>query len=582
MSDQTTIAAEPTDHQPDTSAAIDRAAAPDGREHQAFPQLTPSQIERIEPLASRETLPDNTIVFERGQRRADFLVVLSGCIEIFDFNCQGEPQVFTRHCDRQFTGEIDLFSDRKVLVSGRTAGETEVLRFSGDAFRELLAAHPDVGDICVRAFIVRRLGILEGNLGGSLLIGCHDDPATLAIRQFLRRNGYPAKTLYKDDDHARKVMDDVGLTDDDLPAFLCHGETNLKKPDLMDVAETTGLIERPDNDHCYDVAVIGAGPGGLAAAVYAASEGLSTVVLERNAPGGQAGTSSKIENYLGFPTGLSGQELAGRAQIQAQKFGATLTLPMDVVGIDGGDRDGSNHDGSPYTIRLGCSGSLRCKTIVIASGARYRKLNLDNESKYEGLGIYYAATALEAGLCEGEEVVVVGGGNSAGQAAVYLSQHTKHVHMLIRGDSLASSMSDYLVRRIDASSKITLHRHTEIVGLSGEDRLRQTRWKHNDSGEEETRDISHVFLMIGATPNSDWTDDRIKKDQRGFICTGIDMVGSEKWPLERQPNPFETSLPGIFAVGDVRSGSVKRVASAVGEGSVCVQFVHQVLTEAVD
>ena len=367
------------------------------------------------------------------------------------------------------------------------------------------------------------------------------------------------------------AMQKEGVTEDDLPAFLCHGESTLRRPSILEVARCAGLIEQPDSDRCYDVAIIGGGPGGMAAAVYAASEGLSTVVLERNAPGGQAGTSSKIENYLGFPTGLSGQELAGRAQIQAQKFGATLALPMSVVAV--------HNDAPPYRLQLDGNDCVHAKSIVIASGARYRKLNLDDEAKYEGLGIYYAATALEASLCDGEEVIVVGGGNSAGQAAVFLSKQTRHVHMLIRGDSLADSMSDYLVKRIEASDTITLHKHTEITDLHGDRRLEAVTWTNNQTDESERRDIGHVFLMIGAVPNTDWLDGCVATDDKGFVCTGLEVVDDDRWTADRQPNPFECSRPNIFAVGDVRSGSVKRVASAVGEGSVCVQFVHRVVAD---
>ncbi len=364
-------------------------------------------------------------------------------------------------------------------------------------------------------------------------------------------------------------MDKHDLTESDLPVLLCHGEDVLKNPSIIDVAATVGILESPDPAVTYDVAVIGSGPGGMAAAVYAASEGLKTIVLESNAPGGQAGTSSKIENYLGFPNGLSGQELAGRAQVQAQKFGATLALPMRVTGITG--------DGSPYQIHVDAFDPVRCRSIVIASGATYRKLGLHNDDEFDGCGIHYAATAIEAGLCENQEVIVVGGGNSAGQAAVYLSKRTAHVHLLVRGDSLASSMSDYLIRRIDASNSITLHTRTEITALHGNGHLQSVTWTDAD-GNESDHDIEHVFLMIGAVPNTGWVSDRVQTDDKGFICTGAATKEQCRWPLtDRDPGLFETSLPAIFAIGDVRAESVKRVASAVGEGSICIQFVHQVL-----
>ena len=552
--------------------SINRPVAPSGRDEQAFATLTDEHMNRIKTFGSTETLPAGAIVFERGQRNADFYALIDGCIEIFDYNCEGEIQVFTTHCERQFTGEIDLFSNRKVLVGGRTGRESRVIKLNREQFRQMLAGEPDIGDIVIRAFILRRLGILEGNLGGSMLIGCRNDPETLRIRTFLSGNGYPTRTLYLDDDDmASEIMKKHNADKNDLPIFLCHGEEVLKRPTIMQVAETVGIVEWPDSQRVYDLAVIGGGPGGMATAVYGASEGLDTVVLERQSPGGQASTSSKIENYLGFPTGLSGQELAGRAQIQAQKFGATLALPMNVTKIEG--------DQPPYKIHVDGSEPIQARSIVIASGATYRTLNIDNASHYEGRGIHYAATALEAGLCDGEEVVVVGGGNSAGQAAVFLASRTKHVHMLIRGEGLANSMSDYLIRRIEASSSITLHKYTEIVELGGEYHLESVTCKNRKTHETTAYPISHIFLMIGAVPNTNFLDDSFYKDENGFVCTGIDVVEGGRWSLDRKPEVFETSRPSIFAIGDVRAKSVKRVASAVGEGSICVQFVHRLLAE---
>ncbi|MEM8732959.1 MAG: FAD-dependent oxidoreductase [Planctomycetota bacterium] len=549
-----------------------RTAVPAGRDDQAFPKLAEEQIERIRKLASEESIEDGALLFERGQRSVDFFVVLEGCIEVFDFNCDGEAQVFVSHCAGEFTGETDLFTSRKALVSGRAKGQTQVLRFGRIDFREMMTAQADIAEIVIRAIIVRRLGILENNLGASYLIGSKHDPLTLKIRRFLRGNGYPTETLFVDEtkEQAQEILSKHGRREEDLPLLLCHGEDVLSKPSLIEVGEVVGILERPSEDEVFDLTVIGGGPGGMAAAVYGASEGLKTLVLEREAPGGQASTSSRIENYLGFPNGLSGQELAGRAQIQAQKFGATLALPMNVIGIDG--------DRPPYTIRLDGIEDVRTRAIVIASGATYRKLGLENDAHYEGRGIHYAATAIEAGYCENCEVVVVGGGNSAGQAAVFLSNKTEHVHMLVRRDSLAATMSDYLIQRIQASDRITLHTQSEITELGGDHHLEEVTWTHRESGGSETRPIQHVFLMIGAQPNSAFLDERVLTDRNGFICTGPAVVEQGRW-LEsgRPPELFETSLPGVFAIGDVRSGSVKRVASAVGEGSICIQFVHQFL-----
>ena len=561
----------------DEVAPDDRRAAPEGRDAQAFPQLTDDQIDRVRPFGEVVELKAGEHTFERGQRAADFYVLLDGCIEIFDYDCQGNQTVFTTHCERQFTGEIDLFNDRKVLVGGRAGTDSTALKVPRDAFREMVSAEPDIGEVVLRAFIVRRLGILESNLGGSWLIGRRGDKETLRIQQFLQRNGYPVRTVYHgEDDHAEEGLKNSGCTADDLPVLLCHGVEPMCGPSLIEVARGTGLAEVPRSGEPYDVAVVGGGPGGMAAAVYAASEGLSVVVLEREAPGGQAGTSSKIENYLGFPTGLSGQELAGRAQIQAQKFGATLALPMDVHGITGTTNGGQS--GPPYTVDLGCCDPVTCRSLVIASGATYRTLDLPNRERFENAGIYYAATALEGGLCEGEEVVVIGGGNSAGQAAVFLSQRAEHVYILVRGDSLADSMSDYLTRRIDASDSITLLCNTEVVELRGEDSLESLTWENSRTGEREDKPIRHVFSMIGAVPNTTWLGDAVLTNERGFVCTGAEVTAEGRWPREdRQPGTFETSLPGVYAVGDVRAGSVKRVASAVGEGSVCVADVHRVV-----
>ncbi|XZE51469.1 FAD-dependent oxidoreductase [Planctomycetaceae bacterium SH139] len=548
-----------------------RPAVPAGRDHQAFPKLAEEQLQRMRLFAVEDSFNDGELLFSRGERSLDFFVLLDGCIEIFDFDCDGNGQVFVSHCAGEFTGETDLFSNRKALVSGRAKGTTRVLRFARDSFRQMMSANPDVAETIVRAIIVRRLGILENNLGASYLIGSKNDAMTLRIRRFLRGNGYPTETRFiEDESEADQLLAKYGRTKEDLPLLLCHGEEVLSKPTLLEVGEVVGILERPEPKVVYDLAVIGGGPGGMATAVYAASEGLKTIVLERETPGGQASTSSRIENYLGFPNGLSGQELAGRAQIQSQKFGATLALPMNVVGIDG--------QTSPYSIRLDGIDDVQARCIVIASGATYRRLGLKNDAHFEGRGLHYAATAIEAGYCENSEIVVVGGGNSAGQAAVFLSGKTEHVHVLIRRDSLTATMSDYLIQRIQASDRITLHTQTEITSLEGNDHLEEVTWTDRETGEQSTRRLRHVFLMIGARPNSEFAGDRISTDRNGFVCTGSSVVEQNRWPLShRAPELFETSLPGIFAIGDVRSGSVKRVASAVGEGSICVQFVHRVL-----
>lgn len=550
----------------------DIPAAPSGQEHHAFPDLTADQIDRAKKFGTTEFLERGTLVFERGEKTVDFFIVLEGCVEIFDYDCDGAPHVFTVHQENQFTGELDLFSDRKILVSGRMGADGKVVRVAREQFRELLAAEPDIGDVVMRAFILRRIGLIENTLGGVLLVGERNSPDLLRIQRFLRRNGYPSKTVLLDEEsEAETLLDRFTTTRDELPLVVCHGEEVLKQPSNYEVSQCVGLTESPDSEICYDVAVVGAGPGGLAAAVYAASEGLRTVILEGEAPGGQAGTSSKIENYLGFPNGVSGQELAGRAQVQAQKFGATLALPMMVTAIEG--------DEPPYRLTMGCGEQVRTKTVVIASGARYRTLGVENFAQFEGRGIYYAATALEAGLCADEELIVVGGGNSAGQAAVYLSGHAKHVHIMVRRVDLAETMSNYLIRRIDASANISVHGRTEVTALHGDAELTSLTTTNRESGDSTERPIRRLFLMIGASPNTEWVRDHALTDENGFVCTGPLVVEQARWNLERSPHSYETSLPGVFAVGDVRAGSVKRVASAVGEGSVCVSSLHKVLAE---
>ena len=560
-------------------------AVPKGREDQAFPQLSPSQCERAEAFGCVVDLEPGEVVFERGEHSVDFFIVLDGQIEIYDYDCDGEPLVFTAHGERQFTGEIDLYSDRKILVSGRMHhdGPGRAIRVCRERFRDLLAAEPDIGDVVTRAFILRRIGLIEDALGGALLLAKPQHSDSHRIRRFLRRNGYPLRVLTEGEElEGGKTFGDVlthyGVSPDDLPVLVCGPDHILKNPTNREAAECVGLTETPDPDEVYDVAVVGAGPGGLAAAVYAASEGLNAVILEGEAPGGQASWSSKIENYLGFPNGLSGQELAGRAQIQAQKFGAKLALPMSVDAIACDSETGC----SPYRLKVAENDDVRAHTVVIASGATYRTLDLDDFERFEGTGIFYAATPIEADLCRDAEVVVVGGGNSAGQAAVFLSGHAKHVYMLVRGDSLASSMSDYLVRRIERSEDITLLTQTEVVALSGDGdgHLDGLTWLRKDRDERIDKPIGHLFLMIGAVPNASWCGDSLLTDRNGFLCTGLSVVEEGAWPLEsRGPGTFETSWPGVFAVGDVRAGSVKRVASAVGEGSVCVQAIHQVLEE---
>jgi thioredoxin reductase (NADPH) len=540
---------------------------PLAREAQTFPHLSAEMMARVARYGSEERVAARAPIFSRGDRGVDFFVVLEGSIEVFDVDEHDLPQIFLVLRARQFAGELNLFNEREVLVNGRAGEPTRLLRVKRADFRRLVSTEADIGEIVMRAFILRRVSLIRQVHGGVVVVGPAHTADTLRLVQFLSRNAYPHRLLDTERDReAGSFLDCFELSAADLPVVVAPGHRLLRNPSLARLADDLGLTETFDDAEVFDVAVVGAGPAGLAAAVYAASEGLRTVVVESLAPGGQAGTSSKIENYLGFPTGISGQALAGRAQVQAQKFGARLALSRAVVGLD--------CDDAPYRLRLDDGASLRARAIVIATGARYRKLDVAGYERFDGAGSYYAATAMEAGLCAGDEIVVVGGGNSAGQAAVFLARTAAHVHVLVRGAGLAATMSDYLVQRIERSDRITLHTHARITALAGDSHLTQVTWSERD-GAETTRPATSVFVMIGAEPNTQWAAGCLELDRQGFIVTGA-RAGADA------DSPYATSRPGVYAVGDVRSGSVKRVASGVGEGSVVVQSVHRYLHPPVD
>jgi len=565
------------DHLTDAAPAVPvDPSDPYQRREQTFPRLSDDQVERAAEFGVVQAMTKGTTLFDRGDRTVDFFIVLEGTVEIYEPSPSGQ-NVFTTLGKHQFTGELDLFNDRENLVGGRMATTGSVIRTRRAQFRRLLVAEPDIAEIIIRAFILRRVGLLDHEQAASTLIGSLRSADTLRIRRFLERNGYPVRTLDPDSSKeaetraAHETLAARGLGSDDLPVVVTAYGQVLKNPTNRATAAAVGLVEQLDPEAVFDVAIVGAGPAGLAAAVYSASEGLNTLILEAEAPGGQAGTSSKIENYLGFPTGVSGMALAGRAQVQAQKFGARLAVPRRVVRL--------SCDARPYTLELDDGERARARTVVIATGASYRTLDLENVARFEGYGIHYAATAMEAALCEHEEVVVVGGGNSAGQAAVFLSRHASRVHVLVRGTGLAASMSDYLIGRINASRTIVLHAETEITRLEGKRHLEQVTWRHRGTGAEETRDISNVFLMLGAMPNTEWLRGCVQLDDDGFVRCGGGFEPSAEAPADRLPYALETSRRGVFAVGDVRSGSVKRVASSVGEGSIVCSAIHAIISE---
>ena len=533
----------------------------EGGNRAAFPQLDPEMVDRSLPYGLVERHPAGQIIYARGARGVDFMIVLRGSILITSPDSSGGDSVITIHREREFTGEMDLFNEREALVTARAATDTEVLRIPHERFREFAAAETAISDIILRAVVLRRLGLVERNDGGVVLLGAGRSSETLLIQQFLSRNGYPYRFVDAETDAAaRALIDSFHIEPSDWPVVI-SGINIYRRPSLSDLSAALGISEDLDGEKIFDVAVVGAGPAGLAAAVYAASEGLRTVVIEGNAPGGQAGTSSRIENYLGFPSGVSGLELASRAQVQAQKFGARLSVSRNVTGIACGTQ--------PFTLTLEDETRVQARTVVVASGARYRKLDLPGTRRFEMDGIHYSATAIEARLCTGRDVVVVGGGNSAGQAAVYLAGFARHVHVVIRGPELAASMSEYLVQRIANSRHISLHTDTELTAVRGTSHVEAVVCRHRLTGVEETHAASNIFVMIGAAPCTEWLQGWVELDRNGFVLTGFGGQGEH--------GPYRASVPGIFAVGDVRSGSVKRVASGVGEGSVVVADIHAFL-----
>jgi thioredoxin reductase (NADPH) len=439
----------------------------------------------------------------------------------------------------------------------------------------LVQTDAELSGILMRAFILRRAELIAAGVGDIVLVGSTYSADTLRIREFLMRNGHPYSNLdLERDPDVQNLLQSFQVSASEIPVLICRGQMVLRNPSNQEIADCLGFNEPIDQTHVQDLIIIGAGPSGLAAAVYGASEGLDVLMLETSSPGGQAGSSSRIENYLGFPTGISGQELAARAFNQAQKFGAHMLVSRATRLIC---------DRNPFVVELENGTRISTRTVLIATGAQYRKLPLENLSRFEGAGVYYGATFVEAQLCGGDEVIVVGGGNSAGQAAVFLAQTARHVNMLVRSNSLAAGMSQYLIRRIENSPNIILRLQTEIVAVDGKDHVETVYWRNRETGQTEKHDIRHIFVMTGADPNTRWLDGCIALDDKGFIKTGPDLspdnLSAADWHLTRQPYLLETSLPGVFAVGDVRGGSIKRVASAVGEGSAGISFVHKVLQE---
>lgn len=542
---------------------------------QAFPVLTSSQIGRLQPGSTVRKVEAGEILFQPGDAEVPFFVLLSGEMEIVQPEFGGERQI-AYHGPGEFTGEITMITGQRCLVLGRVTAAGEFLQITAEKLRSFIAKDAELSEIFMRAFLLRRLALISGGLGNVILLGSRHSANTFRLREFFGRNGYPYQYIDLDVDKvSQELLDHFEVDLTEIPVVICNGKNVLRNPTAQEVADCLGFNASINQSQVRDLIIVGAGPSGLAAAVYGASEGLDTLVIETAAPGGQAGSSSKIENYLGFPTGVSGQELANRAITQAQKFGARMMVAHSVVRLNCNTR--------PYEVILENGNAVAGRAIIISTGAQYNKPKIENLKKFEGQGIYYGATYIESQLCQGEEVIVVGGGNSAGQAAVFLAQFARKVYMLVRSDELAEAMSRYLIQRITENPGIELHYKTEIVGLEGDRELERVTCRDGISGETSTHDIRHVFIMAGASPRTAWLKGCVALDEKGFILTGRDIEAAIDPELastlsqSRPPQMLETSLPGVFAVGDVRSGNVKRVASAVGEGAIAVHLVHRAL-----
>ena len=551
------------------------ALATSARDEQLFPKLSSPQLERIASNGRRRVIERGEVLYDVGAMPLPFIVVLEG--EVALTHPADGSEILIKVLGRgQFTGEFNLLAGRRALAQARAQTAGEVIEFSREQLLRLIQTDFELSELLMRAFILRRVALMERGLGDVIMIGSQFCSGTLRVKQFLSRNAHPFAYLdLEQDDDVQQVLDRFHVSVGDIPVLICRGEKVLRNPTNREIAECLGLNESIDSAPVRDVLVVGAGPSGLAAAVFAASEGLDVLVIEADVPGGQAGTSSKIENFFGFPTGITGQALTGRAFAQAQKFGAQVMVASGAEKITGSRR--------PYVVETRDGASVQARTIVIASGADYRKPPISNLTQFEGSGVYYAATFMESQLCSGEEVIVIGGGNSAGQAAVFLAQTASRVHLLVRGDSLADTMSRYLILRIEQTAAIELHTHTELCALEGREHVERATWRNKKAAEAQSRDIRHVFVMAGADPATRWLDGCVALDAKGFVKTGPALSDEElrdaDWPLSRRPLLLETSLPGVFAVGDVRAGNVKRVASAVGEGSISIAFVHQALSE---
>jgi thioredoxin reductase (NADPH) len=547
----------------------------DARRKQLLPKLTPEEIDRLRRIGSASRYPAGTRLFSAGEPSPGMFVILTGSVAVTRRDGLGHVTPIIEAEAGHFLAELEDLSGRPALVDAEAITDVEALLIPPQRLRTLLIAETELGDKVMRALIVRRATLIDLGAGGPVLVGEESSADMVRLQGFLARNGYPHQVLdpatHPD---AKALIERYAPEPRDLPLAVCPNGSVLKNPSETELARCLGMVRRDAADRTFDVGIVGAGPAGLATAVYAASEGLSVIIFDRRAFGGQAGASARIENYLGFPTGISGQELAGRAYVQAQKFGAGFAIPEEIASLACRER--------PLALGLGDGGRVRAKAVVVAAGARYRRLDIPNFKDFEGRGIWYWASPIEARMCRSEEAVVVGGGNSAGQGAVFLSGFAKTVWMLVRGPSLAESMSRYLIERIEATDNIKLHFNTEVTALGGSPNswLDRVRWKRRTTGEETERRIRNLFLFIGADPATDWLRDcGVTLDSNGFVQTGAGLVPTDSRGDNRPDGrlPLESSVRGVFAVGDVRSGSVKRVGAAIGEGAAVVAELHSFL-----
>ncbi len=544
---------------------------------ETYPILASAQIARVRPYAKLRRLKGGDVLYQPGDLAVPLFVLLSATVEIVQPDAQGERAVTVLR-PGMFTGEAGMIGGQRAVVLARVTQPGEVLEVRPDDLRSLVARDAQLSEILLRAFMLRRLMLITRQLGNALIVGSRHSANTVRLREFLGRNGHPYTYVDLDTDGgSQALLDRFNVSVDEIPIVICNGKAVLRNPSSRELADSLGLNDNVDRSLLRDLIIVGGGPAGLATAVYAASEGLAPLLVESHAPGGQAGASSRIENYLGFPTGISGQELASNAATQAQKFGAKVAVAQAIVRL--------NCNRRPYELVMDDGSQLFARTVVIATGACYKKPAVPGLQRFEGRGVHYGATYIEAQFCVDEDVVVVGGGNSAGQAAVFLSQTARRVYMLVRSADLSQTMSRYLIQRINGNPSIELLCDTELTGLFGEDSLAEVAWENKEARKIFRVRAPHVFVMTGASPNTEWLRGCVALDDKGFILTGRDLPlfapreVTPPWPLKRAPQLFESSLPGVFAVGDVRAGSVKRVASAVGEGAIAVSLVHRALAE---